>query len=1014
MDLHEIENLESIRIPCHEAYQRNSFVEQVKNGLEQLIRSWDTSDRAVNGELLKEMTEDRIYEMGLVVMMRLVFLLYAEERRLLHHGDVFYDQGYGLTYIWHRLLQQKREDETRMANTYDAWDRFLATCRLIHDGYLSFLAYGGRLFNPSRFPVLENPKCKVSNKTFHDILYLLSFARQRKQGEPQRVCYRTLDVEQIGCIYEGLLDHQCAGERRASGAYYTPRKLTEQIIRITLEPLVYRNVEGKPGLLVEPKEVKTARELLELKVCDMAMGSGAFLVQAIRYLGDRLMDAWDRAISQAQENNPKAFLSMPYADPIDDCEGDRCLNPDNREEMILWARRFVVERCIYGVDINPLAVEMVKLSLWLTTFSEDKPFTFLDHALKCGDSLVGVDEEQLRTWSIEKKESGHQQHTLEPYIQKSIDKAIELRKQLQEITVCKSTDKLRKRELLEKADKEMEKIRLAGDLIIAPSFAEENPVKQNHLRSSFLNQFSHADDEEKLISLQNKIKKHLNGQRTFHWPFEFPEVFIDEKRKGFDAIIGNPPFVGGQFIRRQLGEFMLRYLRERWPHTHGTADLVSFFFLRAYENVYQKRTFGLIATNTISQGDTRESGLNYLVAKNASIYNAIPRMPWPGLANVNVSVVHIAKGNWKGPLHLDSKTVSNISTYLDAVGLQGKPERLAQNNNKSFIGSYVLGLGFTMPPNEAHELIRRNRQNEQVLFPYLSGKDLNTHPEQQPSRWVINFFDWPLEQAEKYPDCMRIVREKVYSERIGKTYSKAARERWWQYERYRPELYRAIAPLERVLVRSQLSKHGAFALLSKEMVFDQRVIVFSIDTFCIFALLQSTVHLMWSWKFGATLKTDLNYSPTDCFETFPFPQSPTKTQQQNLEKIGEHYHEHRRQIMLENNEGLTKTYNRFHNPKCKDEGIQKLRDLHVDMDNTVRDAYGWQDLDLKHGWIKNVTREEKKDKKTGKIRIVEKEEWRFTISEEAKNEVLKRLLKLNRVVYEREVAEGLHNKKKRA
>ncbi|MBW2704450.1 MAG: hypothetical protein JRF33_26840, partial [Deltaproteobacteria bacterium] len=187
---------------------------QVRDGLERLLWAWDEADRGSEGALLADMDEASIYEMGLVTMMRLVFLLYAEERHLLPHGEVLYDKGYGLTWLWHRLLRQKREDAGRMEQSLDAWDRLMATCRLVHGGCrhpdLNLMAYGGSLFDPARFPVLENPAMRVSNKVMYEVLYRLLFAKQRKGGEPQRVGYWAVDVEQIGYVYEGLLDHRCA------------------------------------------------------------------------------------------------------------------------------------------------------------------------------------------------------------------------------------------------------------------------------------------------------------------------------------------------------------------------------------------------------------------------------------------------------------------------------------------------------------------------------------------------------------------------------------------------------------------------------------------------------------------------------------------------------------------------------------------------------------------------------------------------------------------------------------
>ncbi|MFZ5786789.1 MAG: Eco57I restriction-modification methylase domain-containing protein [Acidobacteriota bacterium] len=1078
--------------------------EQVRNGLERLIWAWDEADRASKGALLAGMSEDEIYEMGLVVMMRLVFMLYSEERRLLPHGEVLYDQGYGLTYLWHRLSQQKREAEGLLDVTTDAWGRFLATCRLIHGGCthedLVLPAYGGDLFDPTRFPALEDPACRITNRTFHDVLWLLLFARQRRGGEPQRVGYWNIDVEQIGYIYEGLLDHRCAragdevmvklrgaGEaalplsdleeldeddlvalvasqtgrkadtvqgdlekdpepkaiaclscfpgdvvervrpftnivqceevvppgwrylttgtsRRASGAHYTPQKLTERIVRVTLEPLVYRNVEGKPGLLVDPREVKSPRELLDLKVCDMAMGSGAFLVQVVRYLGARLVEAWDQALAKAQAKDPGAKLTMPFAEKAHEPASELYINPDDRKEMERWAARFVAERCVYGVDVNPLAVDIAKLSLWLTTLSKDKPFTFLNHALKPGDSLVGVDLEQLRTWSIDRNGSGAP--LLENLIEKAVSEAIDLRRQLQSIAVVDSEDLRQKQTLLDQADAAMARIKLAGDLIVAPSFAEEASRSPSEIRSASLNDYSNVRSEHDWPKLRVEADRLLGGQKTFHWPLEFPEVFLDEKRGGFDGFVGNPPFVGGRRMRSTLGDTYVAYLLEEFPGSSLNADLCSFLFKRAFCALREGGNLGLIATNTIGQGDTRESGLDRIAATGGTIFAAVPRMPWPGSAAVNVSVVHLSRSRWQGKTLLDGELVDSISTALDAAGLQGKPERLWQNRSKSFIGSFVNGIGFVVEPVAAKELIKNDKRNRDVLFPYLNGKDLNTSPDQSPSRWVINFFDWPLQKAESYPDCMSIVRELVYPERM-KVRRDAHRKYWWHYGDKRPALYRAIAPLERVLVRPEVSRTWAFAFVPNGWVYSHMLIAFFSQEGWFFSILQGSLHRIWAEAYTSSMKADLRYAPSDCFDTFPFPQSPTKAQQGALERIGEAYHEHRRQLMLENKEGLTKTYNRFHDPKDRSPGIHKLRELHVEMDNAVRDAYGW-DFDLGHGWVETRTTEEKKNKKTGKVRTVEKVEHRYTISEEARQTVLRKLLELNHEVYEREVAQGLH------
>ncbi len=218
---------------------------------------------------------------------------------------------------------------------------------------------------------------------------------------------------------------------------------------------------------------------------------------------------------------------------------------------------------------------------------------------------------------------------------------------------------------------------------------------------------------------------------------------------------------------------------------------------------------------------------------------------------------------------------------------------------------------------------------------------------------------------------------------------------WWRYGETATGLYKAIKELDKVLVVALTSRTGAFAFQPADIVFSHAVGVFAIENCDFFAILQSNFHVDWAWRYGSSLKGDLRYTPSDVFETFPFPNPDPQTPNPELETIGETYHEHRRQLMLARQEGLTKTYNRFHNPDETAGDIARLRELHVEMDAAVAVAYGWADLDLGHDFH---------DTPQG---------LRYTISEPARREVLGRLLALNHQRYEEEVKAGLHDKRKK-
>ena len=245
----------------------------------------------------------------------------------------------------------------------------------------------------------------------------------------------------------------------------------------------------------------------------------------------------------------------------------------------------------------------------------------------------------------------------------------------------------------------------------------------------------------------------------------------------------------------------------------------------------------------------------------------------------------------------------------------------------------MVGMGFVLAPEEAHSLIDKDPRNRDVLCPYLNGEDINSSPNQSPSRWVINFYDWPLEQAEAYAEPIAIVREKVYPVRMTVN-REAHRKHWWHYGDKRPALYASIASFKHVLVLPRVSKHLIVTLAAVGVVFSDATIVIVSDQLDMFAAVQSTIHESWVRKYASTLETRLRYTPSDCFETYPFPELPASSNQ-HLAILGETYHEHRRQMMLARQEGLTTTYNRFHNSDERAADIARLRELHVEMDRAV-------------------------------------------------------------------------------
>jgi hypothetical protein len=606
-------------------------------------------------------------------------------------------------------------------------------------------------------------------------------------------------------------------DRRSTGTHYTPTSLTEPIVQYTLEPVVYEGpAEGKAR---EQWQLKSASDLLKLKICGMACGSGAFLVAAGRYLAARLQEAW--AVTGAFEpgaprRSPQGFESTGAA--------DEDLIPLEAEAREIYALRVIAQRCLYGVDKNPLAAEMAKLSLWLLTLAKGKPFTFLDHAIKCGDSLIGASRDQLDAFNLDDV------RTRAFGFGPTLDRLSDIRQTLSMVRAETVADVQRQARMLSEAEHQTEALRWIGDALIGMEFNGTDEGERVPIGAELGLALRHDDFD----TVRSITANYRNGIQSFHWNLEFPEAF--EERSGFDAIVGNPPFIGGRKITGVLGTPYREFLVNRIAlgQRGSSADYSAYFFLRARALLHPCGCFGLLATNTIAQGDTREVGLDQ-IASDSSIMRAIPSTPWPGEANLEVAYVWVRKGSWPGPFVLNGAETTGITSLLTAPGkVIGNPHRLEANDGKSFQGSIVLGMGFILEPEEAQELIARDPRNADVLFPYLNGEDLNSRPDQSASRWVINFRDWPLERAEQYADCMRIVREKVMPERTRRKPNGefALRyplyERWWQYADKRPALYASIAGLDRVLVRTLHSSVNAVDFVPSSLVYSHALAVFRI------------------------------------------------------------------------------------------------------------------------------------------------------------------------------------------
>lgn len=477
---------------------------------------------------------------------------------------------------------------------------------------------------------------------------------------------------------------------------------------------------------------------------------------------------------------------------------------------------------------------------------------------------------------------------------------------------------------------------------------------------------------------------------TMPWEDAFPSVF-QRQNPGFDAVIGNPPFLGGSKISSVHGPDYLAQLLKMYPGAHGNGDLAAYFFRRAFQYLRTGGKSGLIATNTIAQGDTRTTGLAWICSHGGSIYNATRRLRWPGHAQVIVSVVYVSKGQAPVPPRLDDQEVGHISAFLQHGTESSAPSRLPENKHKSFLGAKVYGRGFlfqdshpqSSPIALMHRILERDPSQKQLIFPYLGGHEINADPHRRPVRHVIHFGLMSEAEASKHSDLFAIVRAKVKPEREKLSDNPDGRHRkrfWWQWGRDTPGLFSAIKSLKRVLICSRIQPHWCISFVDTGPVFSESTVVFALDTYSAFAVLQSRVHEAFARRMGSSMKDDLRYTPSDCFEPFPFP-NPSGA----LESLGAEYHEYRETLMIKYQQGLTAVYNRFHDPKDQTPELQTLRRLHGRLDRATFDAYHWTDLSPQCEFLPD-------SRANHGSKTIYRYQWPNALCDE----VLQRLLELNR------------------
>lgn len=945
------------------------------------------------------LSAEDFYKHLLRLIYRLLFLMVIEERGLVFPSDAnprhrnLYEQFYSLMRL--RRMSEKRHLADRRHT--DLWPALFGSFRLFEAGgpgsKIGLAPLAGDLFNAQAIGPLAS--CTLGNDVLLTALRALNLYAHPDNGRLIRVNYGALNVEEFGSVYEGLLEYEPTfihdgprtefhfrkGDERANtGSHYTPDELVQPLIKHSLDHLIAERLKAK-----DPEAA-----LLDLRVADVACGSGHILLAAARRIGHEL------AIVRTGEDQPSPLAMRT-------------------------AVRDVIRHCMYGVDLNPLAVELCKVALWLEAHVPGEPLSFLDHHIKCGNAIVGyvrredieqrgVPDEAFALKPGDNKEvaaalrkrnkderAGQKALQFDPEVERQLDEALKGWRGLDDLPEHTPDQVEVKRRCFESLSQSAEALWMEQLAAI--------PIAQFYIPKVMNEPGMHVTEQEFRHYWKGQSKPQGTAtaeawtvavrKRFFHWFLAFPEVIA---AGGFDCLLGNPPYLGRGGIRSSYGDAFCQYVQWQFAPA-GVSDLVVYFVQRLQRLLKPGGFAAFITTNSVKDGEVRRDGLDVVVSRGATIVFALRSTPWPGRANVFVSLLALRQGTWSGKCLLDGQHAASINTLLEEGAAEGEPQPIKANAGQLHQGSIVLGDGFFLTRGEADELLAVEPQSAACVKPILNGQELNSSPTQQPERLVIDLGESSLAEAGKHPMILRRLEEHVLPVR-AKGGNPGA---WWQYWRPRRELYGSIELLNTCFVAARTTKHLNFSASPTKRVFSDALYVFATERWDLYSVVQCTLHDLWARKYSGALETRLRYSPSDCFETFPLPGDLWQTPLPVLETIGERYHEHRRYLMHDLRLGLTDIYNLFHARELSPELVVKvsktsadvaragyerlleLRRLHVALDVAVRDAYGWNDLDLGHDFVEVET-------------LPENDRIRYTISPTARKEVLKRLLALN---YER-------------
>ena len=401
-----------------------------------------------------------------------------------------------------------------------------------------------------------------------------------------------------------------------------------------------------------------------------------------------------------------------------------------------------------------------------------------------------------------------------------------------------------------------------------------------------------------------------------------------------DCIIGNPPFLGDRNIRRVRGDSYTEWLSKNFGV--GVKDYCVYWFRKAHEHLKPGQRAGLVGTNSVAQNRARSASLQYILDNGGSITDAVKSQRWPGEANVYVSLVNWQKGSTANDPQamLDGHPSPPIGGDLRAATDRGLARILAPNAGRAFYGPVPIGKGFVVTAEVAASLIEQDSANRDVVRPFLTGADIVRSVGSRARRWCIDFGTMTLEQAQKYPAPLAVLRRDVKPER-ERNNRPQYRRNWWLFGEPCKDMRRAIGGLDRHIVGVSTGKRAAFVWSSSGISMNNSTVVFAFDDDFSMGVLQSRSHRAWALSQSSTLKEDLRYTPSSVFNTFPWP-SPTRPRRVAVEEAVRELISTRASICEQEQIGLTTFWNRV-----DEGGYAHVTKLQGKLDAAVARAYGW-------------------------------------------------------------------------